>query len=332
MDKDFLKKRVGSLEQIVYARRMTVSGGKAEGMKVIEVKNASGLSLTLLESRCLDITQLNYKGKNIGFLSKAGLVSPQNYGVALNDFTQHFGGGMLYTCGLTNIGPAEEVKGKKFPIHGHIGMTPAEEASAIIDWKSEDIIITGKMRTASLFGENIVLERKITIPISNSIIKISDTVINEGYSDEDIMLLYHFNFGHPMLGEDLTLHINESEMQPRDAIADAGKDKWDTFERPTVGRLEEVFYHNPNAERDALVHVKLNNSKLNIGAELVFDKAQLPELIQWKSMMAGDYALGVEPATARVGGYSAEKAAGRVITFKAGEKLKYKLSLRLFDL
>ena len=332
MDKEELRGKLGNLAQLAYARRANLTVGKADGMKIIDAANAAGLSLTLFESRCLDIARLSYKGVNMNFGSKAGWVSPQNFASVANNFTQHFQAGMLYTCGLENIGPPCEKDGAQLTQHGTIGMTPADDVSARVDWDSSSIIAEGTVRNSHLFGGNLALHRKITIPVFESSITIEDTVANEGFTQEDIMLLYHFNFGYPMLDESAKLYINEDSMKPRDEEAEAGKDRWNMFEAPTAGRPEEVFYHDPKIEEDGLVHVKLQNSALKMGSELIFDKAQLPKLVQWKSMMAGDYALGIEPATTFVEGYANEKKAGRVTTLNPGEAKNYRLTLKFFDL
>ena len=332
MDKKKLNERTGNLEQAAYVRRAVLTEGKAAGMKVIDAANAAGLSLTLAESRCLDIERLSYRGINMGFLSKAGLVSPQNLASVQGEFPKHFPGGMLYTCGLNNIGQPSEKDGNTLPPHGTIGMTPAENVFAEVDWAAGEVAIRGTMRAAELFGGNLTLCRTISLNIFENEIKIHDTLANEGFTDEDILLLYHFNFGYPMLSEELTLHIDGQSVEPRDSVAEAGKDRWNAFEAPTPGRPEEVFYHDPKAGRGGMVYVKLENSKLRIGAKLSFNKNELPRLIEWKSMMSGDYALGIEPATARVEGYATEKQAGRVITIKPGEKREFDLSLSFFDI
>ena len=332
MDKLFYKKRVGSLDQLVYAKRKTLNGGSAEGMKVIDVVNGGGLQLTLLESRCLDISSLSYKGINMGFLSKAGLVSPQYYAAYDNAFTSTFQGGMLYTCGLENIGPEREKDGKLLPIHGSIAKIPAEDANSNVDWEKGAITICGKIKSAKLFGKDIIFERKIEIPLFENEIKISDTVSNEGTLDEEIMLLYHINFGYPMLSENLVVEIDEKDVVPRDDAAASGISRWNVFEAPQDNRPEEVFYHNPNTQKDGKVHVNLKNSEIKTGVEVVYDKSQLPQLVQWKSMASGDYALGIEPATTKVGIENDEKESDRYITLKPGEKKRFEVSVRFFEI
>ena len=113
-----------------------------------------------------------------------------------------------------------------------------------------------------------------------------------------------------MLSEDTELLINEYGVDPRDENAAKGVDRWNTFEAPTDNRPEEVFFHRPKNENDDKVHARIENKALNIGAEIVYDKEQLPQLVQWKSMSSGDYALGVEPATSLGGGVRNRKRGG----------------------
>ena len=327
-DKRLLTARVGNINQIAYVRRSVISEGKADGMRMIDIDNGGGLSCSLLESRALDIARLNFKGINIGFLAKPGLLAPSS--VVSGEFTRYFYGGMLYTCGLSNIGYSSTVDGNILPMHGRIGITPAQDITAKVNWDKGEILISGTMRQSALFGQNLSMHRQIIIPLFDSRINIKDTITNNGFADEDIMLLYHFNFGWPMLDANSRLLIN-SDINPRNDDAKSGLDNWNTFEEPTPKRPEEVFYHTPKVSEDGLVHAKLNNKKLNLAAEIIFDKNELPELIQWKSMASGDYALGIEPATARVGGYHAEKKAGRIIKLAPGEDKSFNVLLKLSD-
>jgi hypothetical protein len=42
------------------------------------------------------------------------------------------------------------------------------------------------------------------------------------------------------------------------------------------------------------------NEALPFGMRLTWDMTHLPFMVQWKSMQAGDYALGLEPANMRI--------------------------------
>jgi len=61
-DKREILKYVGDLSQMLGTRDYTLNGGKAQGVRAIDVRNGAGLEFTVLPDRCLDIAWLSYKG------------------------------------------------------------------------------------------------------------------------------------------------------------------------------------------------------------------------------------------------------------------------------
>ena len=156
-------------------------------------------------------------------------------------------------------------------------------------------------------------------------------VENQGFINEDIMLLYHINFGWPMLSEYTTLKVTNNNVEPRDEEAKKGIDIWNTFEKPMDVYPEQVFYHSPIKAKDNMAHAFLWNEKLSLGVDIAFDSEALPELIEWKSMASGDYALGIEPSTNKVKGIKKEKEEGRILTLKPGEEKTFKVVLTIME-
>jgi len=332
MDKRYLKARVGNLEQIIYARKAILRDGKGTNLKTIDIDNGGYITGTILESRGLDLGQLKYKGVNIGFVGKPGFVAPSFTSVLPGEFTRYFQGGMLYTCGLKNIGPNYKDETGEYPLHGRLGMTPAKNTNINIDWEHNYIHIIGDIELAALFGSDLILQRSIKIPFFSNEIMIEDKVENQGFKKENIMLLYHINFGWPMLSKDTKLEIKNSIVEPRDSIAKKGISNWNTFEEPIDNYSEQVFYHTPQKEKDNLTHINVSNKKIKLGMEITYDSKNLPQLIEWKSMGSGDYALGIEPATSRVGGKIVEEKEGRVIEVEGGQVKTFKIKLKIHEL
>lgn len=330
-DKRYYMARVGNLNQIAYAKKAILTEGKADGLRVINIDNGGILACTLLEGRNLDIAKLSYKGINLGFLSKPGLVTSSQTSASPGEFTRYFQGGMLYTCGLLNVGPNDSDERGLMPLHGRLGTTPAEEVNTKIDWDKGFVQVNSITRIAALFNHNLVLKRSIKIPLFGKKIEIVDIVENQGFIDEDIMLLYHINFGWPMLSEYTTLKVTHDNVEPRDEEAKKGLNIWNTFETPRDVYPEQVFYHSPIKSKDDMAHATLWNEKLALGVDVSFDPRTLPQLIQWKSMAAGDYALGIEPSTNKVEGIKKEKEEGRILTLKPGEEKTFKIILKIIE-
>ena len=188
-------KYVGDSSQLFSVKDYTLNGGKAAGTRAIDIKNALGLEFTVLPDRGMDIAWTSYKGINLSYISKTGIVAPQYFNESGIAFLRSFYGGMLTTCGFMNVGSPCEDNGENLGLHGRISNTPAEEVYAGTEW-IEDVPVMkvkGKVREARVFGENIRLEREISCNCSENKITISDTVENYGFKKEPLMLLYHFN-------------------------------------------------------------------------------------------------------------------------------------------
>jgi hypothetical protein len=79
--KEYSKKNLlrysGNLNQICGINNVCIKDGKANGMTGYIVKNGCGLEYTVLPDKCLDISSLSYRGVNISYLAKPGIVAPQ---------------------------------------------------------------------------------------------------------------------------------------------------------------------------------------------------------------------------------------------------------------
>jgi len=310
--------RRNNLDALFGVRKVEMVDGRGAGHKLIEVKTTAGLRLTLSESRCLDIAELEYRGVNLGYLSKNGITQTPSINPDTNSFRKYWFGGFLSTCGVRNTGAFSEINGEFFPFHGHIGMTPAENVN--INVSENEIVIVGKMRETALFGHSLETERKITIPSDGAKVTVKDTVYNLTPEAETILLLYHINFGFPFLSEDLVAEYPIGEVRGRDDYDQERIGEHTKITPPIDGEPEVVFFHTP-AEKD--VTVKLSNPALGISAKVSYDREQLPVLGQWKCMMSGDYALGIEPSTSIIRGRKKELENGYDVKVPPFGKLEF---------
>ena len=302
-------RHTGSTDQLYSVRRLQLVEGAGEGLRLIEVCTSAGLRAVFCESRALDLLELHFKGVNIGFSSKNGWISGRVLPVE-GAFTPSWPGGMLATCGLRNAGPDNRTGQEYHPLHGWIGGMAAEHVGIDIDREEGKLVISGQMRESALFGCHLLLERHISIPLTGSSITFSDTVLNLAAESEPIFLLYHFNFGFPFLGPELALEFMPGQVIPRTEIARAGLAEYDRIVEPVDGYEEQVFFHLPLPADGPDREVRLTRRDLGITAMMQFSSAELPVLIEWKSMKSGDYALGIEPSTSMIRGRAEELVHG----------------------
>lgn len=324
---------VGDLSQLFGIKEYTLTGGKAKGVKAFDVKNGSGLEFTVLADRCLDIAGLSFRGINCGFIGNSGIVAPEYYNENGIGFLRSFHGGFLTTCGLRNVGSPCDEKGESFGLHGRISNTPAEEICATTEWIDDSPVITvsGKMREARLFGENLILKRNIICKYGENKITIQNTVENCGFNPEALMLLFHFNMGHPLLDEDTILVTPTEKLMPRDQEAVKGEAIYNQCQQPTAGYSEQVFYHDLASDRNGEICAALMNKKPELGVAIRFNKNQLFNFTQWKQMGEGEYVMGMEPGNCYVGG-RVDPANAEILEYLGpGETRNFDLTIELLN-
>jgi len=327
MTEAFKKGYIGNEGQLVTLRRVTIDEGKARGTQVIEVATAGGLSVDILPDNGLDIGQVRFRGRNMTFITKNGLVSPERMLPYENEFLHYFPGGLVYTCGLRSAGPANRDGDEWHPLHGRYHGTPAEQVAARVE--DGHVVIAGVVRDTALFGQVLELKRTISIGCEDAVIEIRDEVSNLAPRDEEIMMVYHCNFGYPLLSETAELTLPEArETLPRTEFARQGLNKTTTFEPPVDNEEERCFFQKMKDE----FHVTLSNSAISTRMDMEWSGDTLPIMVEWRSMASGDYALGLEPSNSTIMGRRAQREDGTLPVLKAGETIENRVRFAFSDL
>lgn len=328
-----LLRKVGDAWQLGGARSVILDSGRARGTRAVEVRNAAGLSCTLLADKCLDILDLRWKGANIGFISKNGSVGNHYFNPHGEEFGRYWTAGMLSTCGLGNTGPACDDGGIHYPEHGRIGMTPAEEARVESGWKGDrfEIEVAGTMRESAVCGPSLALQRRVRTELHSREIAISDLVINEEPLSEEFMLLYHFNFGWPLLDADSRLLAPADGARPRTPEAAAGLERRLSFSEPVDGSGEECYFYDCRSDAEGFAWAALINDRLGLGAYVGWNKESLPVLTQWKNPRSHDYTMGLEPGNSYIMGRKLERENGTLRSIPGYGHVACELRLGILD-
>ncbi|MBS6196596.1 MAG: aldose 1-epimerase family protein [Clostridiales bacterium] len=321
MNRQDLYRHVGSIQQVAKVRPLTYAEGRAENLKAFEVKNGA-LQFTVLGDKCLDLGDVSFKGINVNFLAKPGLMGRNHFDTHGDEALRSIMGGMMFTAGLENICPPCTSDGKDYPMHGRIRTTPAEHLCADAQWTEEGYTMTvsGEMREAELFGENMVLRRKISTTYPGNTIVVEDEIENQGFREEPMMILYHCNLGWPLLSEDCEIVLPTLEVIPRDEDARKYLESYDRMEKPVDNEPEAVFLHRLAGDEEGNTFAAVINEKLGIGVKISFSKKELPYFMEWKTLASGDYALGLEPANSSVYGRLYHEDRGDLHKMKPFEK------------
>jgi len=334
--KDYSKKElmrlIGDVSQVAGMKKYELLDGKGRGVRAVDIWTGTGFCFTVILDRGMDISQASHCGKSLCWRSSIGEVHPHFFEPEGMGWLRSFLGGLLTTCGLTYCGAPCEDEGEKLGLHGRVSHTPAEEVSIEKKWEGDDyeLSVSGLLRESVVFGENIVLTRKIRTRLGESRLWIYDVVENEGYERTPFMILYHINGGFPVVSEKSRLISPTLEAVPRDEEAEKGKEDYDRFTSPIPGFKEKCYYHKMKEDEAGLVHCALINENLQgdgFGFYVKYRKEQLPRFIEWKMMGEGTYVVGMEPANCLVEGRDKLREKGILEFLEPGEKKEFELEI-----
>ncbi|MBR2498239.1 MAG: DUF4432 family protein [Clostridia bacterium] len=298
-----MNKKVSNVEQLCSVRKLKFYDGKENNDRILEVNNGC-LSFMLLQDRGLDIHSLYYKGMNVSYVSKNGICGFET------DFRHRFNGGMLYTCGLKGLG----LVGNE-PMHGRYHNTPSNLESIKCDENGVEIVAS---TYESTFGKKLKLTRKISCEQGSSKILIENTIKNEAFTDDNYCILFHMNIGYPMLDSGVEIVAPIKDTVARNDCAQQGIDECLIMSEPIDGGREQCYYHFLEEGR-----VEVVNHKLRKKIIFTYDLDKLPYFVEWKYMISGDYALGIEPTTSLLDDKFALK------TIKSQEEVKINVAIEI---
>ncbi len=297
---------IGDPLQIAGARGAVLTDGKADGVRAVEVTTGSGLSFTVLPGRGMDIPFARFNGRSIGFFSGTGITAPGYYSEEGLEWRRTFYAGLLTTCGIANSGAPSVDQGKNFGLHGRLANAAAENLCVEQGWEGDEFLISlkGTMREAEAMVENLTLTRRIETRLGARGFRLHDTVVNLGFEPQPLLMLYHFNFGFPLLGPSarVVAPIRKTEARDEEARKDKGVEECRTFPEPIPSYQEKVFFHTMGADSHGGTFVALLNPDAGggepLGIVLRWNLNELPHLTEWKMPRKGFYVLGLEPGSA----------------------------------
>ncbi len=324
-----LQQYAGSdLTQLAGIRIIEYQEGRARGLRAAQVWTGSGFRFDVLLDRALDIGAAEHNGRPLAFVYPA-LATPQYYDPHGAGWIRSWGAGLVTTCGLSFFGQPEKDNGEELGLHGRISHIPAENVHTTQEWRGDDYVleIEGRIREARIFGENLVLHRRISTQLGANSFTIHDTLVNAGFRPAPHMILYHCNFGFPVVSPDSEILLDEESVRPRDARAEKGFGQQTRFEPPVSEYPEQVFFHKPRPDANGLAQGSIINHAMNFGAYVKWRLAELPYMGQWKLMQAGEYVCALEPANYWETPRQKLRAEGRLKMLQPDERIEYLLEL-----
>ena len=313
--------------------KRTLRGGPRDGVDVVEVDNGT-FRFTVIPTRGMGVWQASCDGVRLGWNSPvSGPVHPGL--VRLNDpsglgWLDGFDE-LLVRCGLEyNGGPELNDDGTvRYGLHGKIANTPAHKVEVSVDGQRGRIDVAGTVDEARLFGNKLRLVSVLSTTVGQQGFSVSDTITNLSAEPGELELLYHTNFGPPLLEPGSKVILPVRRLAAYNKASLEGIARWDSFGTGSPGTAEECFLFELAAAADGRTQAVLRNAGGDRGVSYTFNKKQLPWFTLWKNSQAAadGYVTGLEPGTDLPNAKSFEKNKGRVVVLQPGESRHFELAL-----
>ncbi|MHB8974497.1 MAG: aldose 1-epimerase family protein [Pirellulaceae bacterium] len=310
-------------------------GGLGDGVDVVHVDNGV-LSFDILPTRGMGIWKAKVGDLPIGWNSPVrGPVHPKYVPLSdpgglgwLDGFDE-----LLVRCGLESNGAPEFTPAGqlRYGLHGRIANKPAHQLGVRVDGETGEIAVTGVVDETRFHFFKLRMVTTITTRVGQTSLEIRDTVENLSGSATDIQMLYHINFGPPLLGPDAQVVAPVKTLVPRTPLAAAALPAWSRYPQPQADCQEQVYFFQLQGDVQQRTAVLLKDAQSARGVSVHFNTQQLPCFTLWKNPTAeaDGYVTGLEPATNYPNPRSFEQQQGRVVSLPPGGKCVFDVQLQV---
>ncbi len=316
-------------------RKATLRGGLSEGVDVVHVDNGR-LSFSVLPTRGMGLWKAWLDGEEIGWQSPVrGPVHPQFVPVMepsglgwLDGFDE-----LLVRCGLESNGaPDFDPPGRlRYPLHGRIANRPARRVEVEVDDESGEIAVTGVVEETRFLFRSLRMTSRASTRVGENHLRIRDEVENLSGSPTEVQLLYHINFGLPLLDAGSRFLAPFKKMMPRDVRAAEGVATWDVCGPEAAGFAEQTYFLELVADAHGWSPALLKNAAGTRGVTVHANTKQLPCFTLWKNTGAATdgYVTGLEPGTNFPNPRTYEGRQGRVVRLAPGGSAVFQVGLEI---
>lgn len=295
----------------------TLHGGKQEGSQLIRISTPK-LDVELIPTRGMDIHEIRSNGVRFGWKSPVDeIVNPAYMNLEMRNGLGWLDGfnEMMVRCGYEWTGHAVDENGRMYSLHGRAGNTPASKVVVTVDEKAPYAIhIKGLIKENTFKFSALETWTQLTVIPGENQIKIHDELTNNSDYPRDYQIIYHSNFGAPVLEQGAKFIAPVKSISPFNTYAVKGLTDWHTYLGPTKGFDEMVFNMVPYTDAKSHTLAMMHNKAGTQGVAIGFNTKQLPALTLWKNTdtLKQGYVTGMEPGTNYAYNHTIEKAQGRI--------------------
>jgi hypothetical protein len=322
-------------------RRQRLHGGKQDGVDLIVIDNGR-LTMTVVPTRGMGILRVVMGDLRLGWDSPVREVVHPKYvnleargGLGwLEGFNE-----WMARCGLewaghpgpdrfvNNVGEQAEMN---LTLHGKAANIPASEVEVIVEREPRPKIrVRGRVDERAFYGPKLELWTEVWTEPGSSTFRIEDALTNRSAFESEFQLLYHVNYGPPLLGAGARFSAAIQRVTPFNAHAAKDVATYAEYAGPVRGFVEQVYNLRPFGDGDGRSVLMLTNASRDRAVSMGFAVAELPYVTLWKNLTALEegYVTGLEPGTGFPYPRRLEREAGRVPKLKPGETRRFAIDV-----
>ncbi|EMH4163289.1 aldose 1-epimerase family protein [Pluralibacter gergoviae] len=310
-------------------------GGRQEGSKVITIRSNNGLTIALSPTRGMNLLKVEGFGSRMGWDSPVKeVVNPAFINLEsrnglgwLEGFNE-----MMVRCGYEWTGHPVRADGQLYTLHGKAGNTPVSRVEVeVADAAPYEIRVRGLIKESTFKKADLqTLTELRYVPGSNSF-SLHDVLTNHADYPHDYQIIYHSNFGTPILEDGARFLAPMAGVSPFNDYAKGGLKAWQTYAGPTKDFDEMVFNIQPLSDSSHQTLAAVVNKAGDKGASIAFNTEQLPVLTMWKNTdtLKQGYVTGIEPGTSYAYPVTIEREQKRVKQLQPGASTQFDLTYTL---
>lgn len=313
-----------------------LKGGKQEGSELLTIKS-EGLTINLSPTRGLGIVNVEGNGIRLGWDSPVKeIVNPKYMNLEsrggagwLDGFNE-----MMVRCGFEWTGHAVQADGMMYTLHGRAQNTPVSKLFVEVEDQAPfTITVRGLIKENTFKKSNFETWVTIRHVPGSKEFTVHDILTNLSDYDRDYQIIYHSNFGTPILEQGAKFVAPVKEISPFNEYAATGLKNWQTYQGPTKGFDEMVYNIFPYSDANNQTQVMLTNNASDKGVGIAFNTQQLPVLTLWKNTdtLKQGYVTGIEPGTSFAYPVTIEREQKRVPQLGAGKSTEFILTYSLLS-
>lgn len=312
-----------------------LKGGKQDGSQVITISSGN-FTIKVSPTRGMGILSVEGDGVRMGWDSPVDeVVNPSNITLEsrgglgwLDGFNE-----MMVRCGFEWTGHPVTADGMIYTLHGRAGNTPVSKLVIDVEDKAPyTITVKGLIKENTFKKSHLETWATLSYIPGQKSFTVHDIVTNKGDYVRDYQIIYHSNYGTPILEEGAQFIAPVKEISPFNDYAVEGLQDWQTYLGPTKDFDEMVFNVYPYADEQGMTKVMLANKTGDMGAGIEFNINQLPVLSLWKNTdtLKQGYVTGLEPGTSFAYPVTIEREQKRVRQLEPGQSAEFSLTYYLF--